>query len=378
VLQQLVLYAESAVWQGFQSNAILHHQTHKAQMAKLNIDFVLLDESVVMYGFRALMGGLQLEAFKKNPVMLFMHARAEEGYSKPLEEDVVLPIGKWYDIRVEGSQLLAKPEFDDNDEFALKIQSKVEGGFLNGASVWLEPFAVSEEPALMLQGQTGYTVTKAGILEASIVDIPNCRGALAIRNSAGKKLQLNAGHDADALDFLKTLLPNTNNSNMDKKKLAAKLGLDENVADEVLQTKLAAVMADAAKVPQLELSNTTLSAKVQELETERDTAKVEGLVDTAITANKLAAGDREKWIKLAKADFDTTKEMIDGMKAYVSLESKLSAEGLNEAQQAELDELLKLSGRDLYMKGKFEDLKKLSLPHYQAKYKEYFKVDAPV
>lgn len=347
-------------------------------MAKLNIDFVLLDESVVMYGFRALMSGLQLEAFKKNPVMLFMHARAEEGYSKPLEEDVVLPIGKWYDIRVEGSQLLAKPEFDDNDEFALKIQSKVEGGYLNGASVWLEPFAVSEEPALMLQGQTGCTITKAGILESSIVDIPNCRGALAIRNSAGKKLQLNASHDADAWNYLQTLLPNTNNSNMDKKKLAAKLGLDENVADDVLQTKLAAVMADAAKVPVLEQTNVTLTAKVQELETERDTAKFEGLVDNAITAKKLAAGDRDKWIKLAKADFDTTKEMIDAMKPYESIESKLGANGLNDAQQVELDALVKLSGRELYMQGKFEDLKKLSVSHYQSKYKEYFKVDAPM
>ena len=102
-------------------------------MAKLDVDFILIDDSVVMNGFRALITGAKLEAFKKNPVMLLMHNRALSSY-EPADNDIILPIGKWYDIRVVGNQVLAKPDFDDDDAFALKIQKKVDKGYLNGAN----------------------------------------------------------------------------------------------------------------------------------------------------------------------------------------------------------------------------------------------------
>jgi hypothetical protein len=349
-------------------------------MAKLDIDFVLLDESVVMYGFRALMTGAQLESFLKNPVMLFMHERAQAGYSKPLEEDVVLPIGKWYDIRVEGDKLLAKPEFDDDDEFAKRIEGKVKKGYLNASSICLEPIAATDEMSLMLPGQTGPTVTKWGLLEASIVDIPNCRNALAIRNSASNQtISLNnADSNENAIAFLENLIPK-NFDTMLLKLMAVKLGLPDTATEAEVTQKLAEVLtANSTSVTELtKLKGDLLNAsnELASLKLAAEEAKVNNLVDGAIAAKKLAAGDRERYVKLAKADFDTTKELIDSMQAFESLETRLSAGGSGDANGAELAELVKLSGRELYMGGKFERLKALSPEQFKLKYKEYWGTD---
>ena len=337
-------------------------------MAKLDLDIILIDDSVVMNGFRAQMSGAQLAGFQANPVMLYMHNRSLDSGLVPQTKNTILPIGKWYDIRVEGNQLKAKPDFDDNDEFAKQIESKVKGGYLSAASIWIEPVAASDDAALMLPGQCGPTITQWGVLEASIVDIPNCRNALAIRNSAGKKITLSAETESDVNDYLKTLIPN---NDMDKKILAVKLGLTETATDAEIANKLAATLADANKVTQLTADKAALEKRVSDLTENEVAVKAESLVDGAIAAGKLAAGERDRYIKLAKADYATTKEILDAAKPYKSLETILGAAGANNA--VELGELLKLSGRDLYMDGKLGRLKELDPEAYKLKYKEYFK-----
>jgi hypothetical protein len=346
-------------------------------MAKLDIDIVLIDDSVVMHGFRALMSGASIEGFINNPVMLLQHNRPGEYKGR---NEIMLPIGKWCDIRVEGNRLLAKPEFDDDDEIAVRVQKKVQKGYLNGASVWIEPFAISEDVADMLPGQSLPTLTKWGMLEASIVDIPNCRNALAIRNNAGKKIMLTGINDeqqaADVDNYLKTF--SIKKTTMEKKLLAAKLGLDENIADALLGSKLDAVLADARKLTSVQAENDQLKQANAQMKTAAQQEKINNLVDGAIAANKLAAGDKDRYLKLAKADFETTKELIDAMKPYESIESRLSAAGngtATEADKARLTELCKLSGVELYNQGLLEELKKLSLPSFVIKYKEAFGSD---
>lgn len=56
--------------------------------------FVLHDESVNTYGFRMLTSGVNLDEFRKNPVMLLNH------------NDYSLPIGRWENIRIEGAKSL--------------------------------------------------------------------------------------------------------------------------------------------------------------------------------------------------------------------------------------------------------------------------------
>lgn len=351
-------------------------------MSRLKIPFVLIDESVVDYGFRVLMSGFVPEPFEQNPVMLLQHKRPDEFGSGMAGDDVVLPLGKWYDTKVEAHQLISFPEFDDDDKLAKRVQGKVEKGYLNAASIWIDPIEVSDDENLKIPGQCGLTITKWTIREASIVDIPNCRGALAIRNSSGKKIALSGNEqNEEVINYLTSLIPQ--NTNMDKKLMAIKLGLSESATDQEISTKLAAVLAEANKVPGLNDEVTRLKGEVTNLQNQvntsneaAQTAKVEALVDGAVSAKKLAAGDREKYIKLAKADYDTTKELIDAMKPYETMESKLGAGGSgNETDNIELQELTKLSGRELYMQGKLERLKKLSMPHFKVKYKEYWGKD---
>ncbi len=340
-------------------------------MAKLNIDFILLDESVVMHGFRALMSGAMLEGFIKNPVMLLQHNRPKEYVGA---DDVMLPIGKWYDIRIEADKLLAKPDFDDADEFAQKIQKKVEGGYMNGASVWIEPTSFSEELYDMLPGQTLPTFTKWGLLEASIVDIPNCRGSLAIRNSAGEKILLSSdATDTELGKYIKQLAHKK--TDMSLLKLAAvKLGLTETATDEQVSAKITEVMQIAAtaneNLTKLTASKEALEAKLATMETANKLSIVTNLVDGAIAAKKLAAGDRDAYIKLATADFDTTEALLNGMQAYAGLQATLGAGGTADSS-ATVAKLMEQSGRNLYMNGGLEELKKLSMPSFEIKYKEW-------
>lgn len=337
-------------------------------MAKLDIDFVLIDDKVVRYGFRALMTGAELDEFKANPLLLLMHNRPSQ-YAE--HTDVLLPIGKWYDIRVEGDKLLAKPDFDDNDPLAVKVQKKVEGGYMSGASVWIEPIEISEDEKLMLPGQSLPTFTKWGVLEASIVDIPNCKNALAIRNSmTGKRIQLSdTGDGQEVREFLQQKF----NKTMDKKFLCLLLGLDESATEEQIKAKLQELKLahTAAGSKDEELKN--LKDQVVSLKLANDTQRNESLVDKAILEGKIMKGEREDYLKLAAADFDTTSKLLGKIEAQKTIESQFQKTA--GGNSAEVEELMKLSGRDLYMNGKLERLQQISPEHFKLKYKEAFGVE---
>ena len=138
---------------------------------------LLTDSSLNRYGFRILTEGIRnLEAFKKNPVMLYMHFRDEGspywGESKA--------IGHWEDIQIEGDQLSAVPVFDCVDELSQTVAKKFEAGTFNAASVGIRIIATSENRDLLVPGQTRATVTEWDLMEASIVDIPANENAVRL------------------------------------------------------------------------------------------------------------------------------------------------------------------------------------------------------
>ncbi len=146
-----------------------------------NKTFVLHDESVNSKGFRMLTSGANLTIFRKNPVMLFMH------------DDYNMPIGRWDNIRIEGTRILADPVFDEKDIRAIGVMDKVNRGFLNMASIgaWA-PEEMTDDPILKLPGQTLPTVTKWTAREASIVTIGSNHNALALYDrETGKRIELN-------------------------------------------------------------------------------------------------------------------------------------------------------------------------------------------
>jgi hypothetical protein len=68
---------------------------------------------------------------------------------------------------------------------------------------------------------------------------------------------------------------------------------------------------------------TQLSTAQAELSVANE-AKINALVDGAIASNKLTASQKDIYVKLAKGDYETTKAVIDGMKAHQSLSSQMN------------------------------------------------------
>lgn len=181
--------------------------------------FIITDESINSYGFRVLTDGIDFSNFVKNPVALFMHERA----------DWTLPIGRWENIRRDGDKLLADLVFDTKDEFALKIQSKVDQKILSACSIGIEALEFSEEN--VIAGQKRATVTKSILKEVSVVDIPSNKSALRVYLS----------NDNDSYESIPII---NSSKNKDMKKIALKLGLAENATEDEISTKVDALLAE--------------------------------------------------------------------------------------------------------------------------------------
>ncbi len=296
--------------------------------------FILSDENVNDYGYRVLTSGIDTTDFEKNPVMLFNHHRTVESWDG-VENNTMLPIGKWVNIRKDGGKLLADAEFDEDDEFALKIMKKVEKGILNTASIYFKIVERSEDPVFMLPGQSRETVTKSRIKEGSITDIPgnpNCH-----RLSYGNhSLALNGDGDESALDSILPLIKQPiTKSDMDKKLVCTTLGLGEDAADVAVYGKLTELKNNADR---LTAENASLTAKVASLEKEQGEGKVKKLVGDAVDAGKLTAGQAPQWEELATANYDGTKAVLDGMLAYTNPNQMIRKSGGGAGGAAQLSD----------------------------------------
>lgn len=137
------------------------------------------DEGLNSYGFRVLNSGIDTRSrFQKNPVMFYDHNRWE------------LPIGKWEDLKTNGSAMEAVPNFDSEDEAAAKVEGKYERGFLNAASMSIYVVETSTDPSVMLPGQTRPTVTKCILREISLVGIPANGNAVRLFDETGEEIDL--------------------------------------------------------------------------------------------------------------------------------------------------------------------------------------------
>lgn len=258
------------------------------RMAK---DVIISTESVNSYGSRVLTSGIDLEQYKRNPVLLWMHRRSwEQG---------AMPIGRVENLRVEDGKLIGTPVFDQNDDFAKQIESKWENGFLRMASAGLEPIETTPDPALALPGQTRATVTRSKLIEVSIVDIGGNDDALQLCGSDGKVLKLAAGEECPELPLLQQRKETNpapekepgegeekNNhkkekSTMNKEQLTL-LGLPEGASDE-----------QATAALQLMKTKADSADSMQQ-------AAVEQCVDQAIAERKIVAAQRDHFIKLGK------------------------------------------------------------------------------
>ncbi len=154
------------------------------------MELILSDESLNRYGTRILTKGIKLDSFLKNPVMFYNHDRER------------LPIGKWENVKKSDGKLVATPVFDVGDEFAKEVKRKFEEGYLNSASIGILVLGTSNEPELMLQGQSLPTITKCELLEVSVVDIPANASAVKLYHKTEKnELMELSFEDFGKIDF---------------------------------------------------------------------------------------------------------------------------------------------------------------------------------
>lgn len=289
--------------------------------------FILSDESVNVYGMRVLTSGIDLTAFRKNPVMLYAHQRPWDGKN-------VLPIGKWENIRQDGTQLLADAAIDDDgsDEFATAISGKVKKGIINTASAHLDIIEWSEDPALMLPGQTLPTIVKSQLKEGSLTDIPGNSNCTKL-SYKGKEVRLTGGEqDAEEIAKLfETTKPPVEMKNLVAKLNSTKLGiqLTDSATEAEVMVALDKVLT---KNSELQLALTSKEDELKKLATEKEAAEAQAkidkaiaLVDTAISENKILAGQKERYLKLASLDFETTEQLLKDMAPYKPVSAQLTS-----------------------------------------------------
>ena len=168
-------------------------------MAKTGKRMVLTDSTLNRYGYRVITSGItNLEQFRKNPVLLYMHYRDDGG------RGAYRAIGHWDDLQLEDDRLTGVPVFDCTDELSCAVADKYEAGTLNAVSIGFLPLETSNKDADLLPGQTRATVTQWELLEASIVDIPANANAVRLNMTVGAGM-LSATTEGGALELIPEL-----------------------------------------------------------------------------------------------------------------------------------------------------------------------------
>lgn len=312
--------------------------------------FVISEESINSYGFRVLSDGIDTTFFLKNPIAFWVHSRPS-GWDKQREP---LPIGRWENLRREGSKWLADLVFDEDDEFAMQLRGKVDKGIINMASAGLRVIATSEDPSVLLKGQTRPTVVQSFLLEISLVDIGSNRNALRLQDEFGTDINL-SDRDGNHLLPLLSDIQHLNNDMELQEQIIQVLKLSDKATPAEILLACQTAAANSLKLADLQGQVTTLTTAKSELEVKlkgfedaekaaEETKRVE-LVDGAIASKKITAAQKETYLKFAEADFEGTKTILDGMKGVTELgdntsggEVKLSAWA---QRQKEINENLK-------------------------------------
>ena len=128
------------------------------------ISFVASTSGVKRDGYSIDLAQMSLDNFRLNPVFLWVH----DYYGRNL------PIGRVTKIeyRKRDKVLLAQVVFDQDDEFALKVESKYRRGFLNAVSIGWIAHEYDEDTR---------TITVSELLELSGVPVPGDSDALMER-----------------------------------------------------------------------------------------------------------------------------------------------------------------------------------------------------
>lgn len=316
--------------------------------------FILLDESVVTYGLRVLIDGVDISQFKRNPVFLSYHF------------DDKLPIGRCVNVWKENKQILIEVEFDDQDtdEEVQRIIGKVKRGFIKMVSAGLADMIFSDDKKLKLEGQTLPTVIQCRLREASIVGIGANHNALRLYDTEDKEIDLT--DEIKLADFIKPI-------KIDKKMNEELLKL-LNLSDKADEN---AVLIAVRALHQEKVELADKLTKLEEAEKKVKQAEAIALVDEAVRTGKINDNTEKsvskKLLELFDNDHEGTKQLLAGLPVRQSVTGQIA--NVEQGNKTELADLLVMSWDELDKSGKLITLKDKNIDVYKDKYKERFGVE---
>ena len=247
----------------------------------------ITNDSLNSYGTRVLTAGMNVEQYQRNPVLLYMHERGNViGYVK--------------DLKVEDGEVTGELMFDEASELSTRCKKQYEFGSLKMVSAGLDILETSEDPELLVQGQTSPTVTKSKLFEVSLVDIGANDDAIVLQKD-GKKITL--GKDSECpLPMLKQ---------MEQKQYALQLGLPETATDAEITAKLNELNAAKQENERLQKEKETLTL-----------ASITAVVEKAVGEKRIATDKKDEFINLGK---EIGQEKLERIISAMSPQMKLSA-----------------------------------------------------
>lgn len=273
--------------------------------------FVLNNEQVVnCYGFRVPNGSLSLTRFKANPVMLAEHFNSVGGV-----------IGKWNNLRVEGSELLADAEFDTEDEDSNKIAGKVERGFLKGASIGFLPLSY-------VMAADGVPDLQSGeLMEASVCAIPANSGAVVRLYSNAGELMADDAVKLSLSIIAPVAQPNTQTiENSTMKGLALSLvaltalGFTEALKEGDEGRLSAAINQLAADLDQEKKAHQALKSQFDTVRKSQS----KNAIAAALAAGKITAADVPEYEELGAVNHEILLKTLERLPAATNLNGQVS------------------------------------------------------
>lgn len=287
--------------------------------------FVLNDETQVnSYGFRVKNAGLKLERFRDNPVMLDTH--------KDWSLDAV--IGKWENIRFDGTQLQADSKVWTKNERGQEIHDKVEDGFIKGCSIGL----LFDRDKMVLNELDGkFDLEESELMEGSLCPVPSSAKSVQIRlyNKDTRELMTEDEVKLALSAVSGPSVPQPNPTQISKEDTMEKFQLSMTARTSLMKHGNLGDPSDAAQINlAIEAMAVELSKAQSDFDAEKKAhetlkgkwekhlkAEATSMVETAILEGKLTAGDKEAWI----TDAQENPEMVKRMLSAIPAKKKLNA-----------------------------------------------------
>ena len=254
----------------------------------------ITNDSLNSYGTRVLTAGMNVEQYQRNPVLLYMHERGNViGYVK--------------DLKVEDGEVTGELMFDEASELSVRCKKQYEFGSLKMVSAGLDILETSEDPELLVQGQTRPTVTKSKLFEVSLVDVGSNDDAIVLQKD-GKKITL--GKDSECpLPLLNN--NNQNQKQMEQKMVAMQLGLPATATEAEINAKLDELKTAKEENERLQQKNAALTL-----------ASITAAVEKAVGEKRITPDKKDEFINLGK---EVGQEKLERILSAISPHMKLSS-----------------------------------------------------